>query len=145
MQLIFFLSFSWLLGKAKQNLEMAGGVIFPWVPPRRGPAQPCVACLEAGCKKVSLGDMELQSQAAQYGSCPAPCRYEPALQQLLLLSPCPRCAHLQTERNCLEAARSSAGRREGKKAAAPKGEGTDGDTHSRESLLEVSKSSSCSD
>lgn len=36
LQLIFFLAFSWLLGKAKKNLEVAGGVIFPWVPPRRG-------------------------------------------------------------------------------------------------------------
>ena len=53
LQLIFFLAFSWLLGKAKKNLETAGGMIFPWVPPRRGPAQPCVACREAGCKSVS--------------------------------------------------------------------------------------------
>lgn len=112
LHLTFFLPFSWLLGNTKRNLEMAAGVFFSRVPPRHGHTQASQCCLPGGWMQEAFSvDMGVQSQAAQ--AAPALCREVPAPQQLLWLSPCLRCAHLQLDRNCLEGARSSAGRSQG--------------------------------
>lgn len=47
---------------------------FPVCPPRQGPAQPHVACLEAGCKRVSQLTWNCKARLLRMAPAPAPCR-----------------------------------------------------------------------